>query len=346
VATIADLSVPALERVDDIESLRDEWSELAGRSGSFFATPEWLLLWWEHFGGDRELLLTAGRGPDGRLEAILPFYLWRARPFRIVRVLGHGPGDELGPIGERAVAGPAFARWAESERFDLLLAEQLPGDGWQECVPGARLLSRSGSPVLTFDCLTWDELLASKSRNFREQVRRRARALEREHDVRYQLVTGRDDLEKSLDTFFRLHGLRWGQGSIIARTEAFQRDFAAIAAARGWLRLWLLEVDGCPAAAWLGFRFAGAECYYQAGRDPAFDSRSVAFVLLAHTVRAALEDGAREYRFLRGDEPYKHRFANTDPGLETIGIAGGAAGRAALAAAPLAKRVRVLLGGR
>jgi CelD/BcsL family acetyltransferase involved in cellulose biosynthesis len=340
VATLADLTVPVLERVDDPESLRDEWSELAERSGSFFATPEWQLLWWEHFGGGRELLLTAGRGSDGRLETILPFYVWRPRPLRIVRALGHGPGDELGPIGERAVAGLALARWAERERFDVLLAEQLPGEGWQEDVPGARLLSRGGSPVLTFDSLPWEELMASRSRNFREQVGRRARALEREHDVRYRLVAGPDGLEESLDTFFRLHELRFGSRSIIARTEPFQREFAAVASTRGWLRLWLLSLDGRPAAAWLGFRFEGAECYYQAGRDPAFDSRSVAFVLLAHTVRAALEDGAREYRFLRGDEPYKHRFANADPGLETIGIAGSVAGRVALAAAPLARRIR------
>jgi CelD/BcsL family acetyltransferase involved in cellulose biosynthesis len=346
VATLADLSVPTLERVRDPESLRDEWSELAARSGNLFATPEWLLLWWKHFGGERELLLTAGRGGDGRLETILPFYVWRTRPLRIVRALGHGPGDELGPIGERGVAIPAFTRWLETERFDLLLAEQLPGGGWEECVPGARLLAHGGSPVMTFDGLTWDELLASKSRNFREQVGRRARALEREHDVRYRLVTGLDGLDESLDTLFHLHGLRWGPRSIIARTETFQRDFAAIAATRGWLRLWLLSLDGRPAAAWLGFRFAGAECYYQAGRDPAFDSRSVAFVLLAHTVRAALEDGAREYRFLRGDEPYKYRFANADAGLETIGIAGGAAGRAALAAAPLARRIRASLAAR
>jgi CelD/BcsL family acetyltransferase involved in cellulose biosynthesis len=332
-----------LESVQDLASVRDEWAQLAERSRSFFATPEWLSLWWEHFGGGRELLLTAGRGDDGRLEALLPFYAWRTRPLRIVRALGHGPGDELGPIGDRAVAGPALARWAESERFDVLLAEQLPGEGWQDDLPGARLLSRGGSPVLTFDGLTWEELMASKSRNFREQVGRRARALEREHDVRYRLVDGPEGLDESLDAFFRLHGLRWGSGSIIARTEPFQREFAAVAAARGWLRLWLLSLDGRPAATWLGYRFEGAECYYQAGRDPAFDSRSVAFVLLAHTVRAALEDGAREYRFLRGDEPYKHRFANADPGLETIALAGGAAGQAALAVAPLARRIRALL---
>jgi hypothetical protein len=50
-----------------------------------------------------------------------------------------------------------------------------------------------------------------------------------------------------------------------------------------------------------------------------------------------------EYRFLRGGEAYKDRFATRDPGVETITLAESGAGRAALAAAGLrrtAGRVR------
>jgi CelD/BcsL family acetyltransferase involved in cellulose biosynthesis len=332
-ATLADPSLRALERLDGLDAVGDEWAELAERDRSLFATPEWLSLWWKHFGAGRELLLTAGRSADGRLETILPFYVWRSRPLRIVRVLGHGPGDELGPIGPPAAAREALARFAAAERYAVLACQQLPGpDSWLDALPGGVLVSRNGNPVLDFEGRSWKELLAGRSRNFREQVGRRARALERAHDVRYRLVRGPDRLEAALDTFFALHRQRFGDGSVFARTEAFQRDFAAVAAERGWLRLWLLDVDARPAAAWLGFRFAGAECYYQAGRDAAFDRQSVSFVLLSHTIREALEDGASEYRFLRGDEPYKYRFANGDPGLESIVVARGVAGRAALAA--------------
>ena len=334
-----------LEPVHDPAAAHDEWAELAERNGSLFATPEWLTLWWRHFGVGRELLLTAARGSDGRLEALLPFYVWRARPLRILRVLGHGPGDELGPIGEPAAAREALTRFAETERFDVLACQELPGpESWLDALPGGTLISRNGSPVLDFEGKSWKELLAGRSRNFREQVGRRARALEREHDVRYRLVAGPDGLGAALDSFFRLHRLRFGDGSVIARTEAFQREFAAVAAERGWLRLWLLDVDGREAAAWLGFRFARAECYYQAGRDAAFDKQSVSFVLLAHTIREALEDGATEYRFLRGDEPYKYRFASSDPGLESIVLARGAAGKAALAALRLGRRLPIRKG--
>jgi Acetyltransferase (GNAT) domain len=58
----------------------------------------------------------------------------------------------------------------------------------------------------------------------------------------------------------------------------------------------------------------------------------VGFVLLAHAVRQAAEDGMCEYRLLRGGEEYKYRFATADPGLETVGLARGPLAGAALPA--------------
>ena len=109
-----------------------------------------------------------------------------------------------------------------------------------------------------------------------------------------------------------------------------------------------MEVDGRPAAAWYGLRFAGVESYYQAGRDPALDEWSPGFVILAHSIRAAFGDGVREYRFLLGDEPFKGRFAERDDHVDTYTLARGARGRLAVAAArailampaPLRSRLR------
>src|SRR4029453_2241837 len=97
------------------------------------------------------------------------------------------------------------------------------------------------------------------------------------------------ELPSALDILFRLHALRWPEGSAFQAKEAFHREGAAIGLDHGWTRLWLLELDGEAVAAWYGLRFAGTESYYQAGRDPAWDHRSVGFVLLAHTIRSAFE---------------------------------------------------------
>ena len=103
-------------------------------------------------------------------------------------------------------------------------------------------------------------------------------------------------MEEDLDVLFALHQARWPGSPWFADAEAFHRDFAALALERGWLRLWILELDGFPAGAWLGYRFAGVESYYQAGRDPAQITRSLGlYTLVGEDVR----DLARRWERLR-----------------------------------------------
>lgn len=325
----------ALEQVASYAAVEEEWRPLAEEAGNVFATPEWAATWWRHLGRGRKSLLTACRTDEGALAAVLPLYLWRERPVRVARLAGHGPGDALGPVvggAGRALAADALRRALVESRCALFVGDALPADeGWSGLL-GARVVRRESSPVLRFESSSWEDLLAKRSRNLREQVGRRARKLEREGRVAYRLSSDPRRLSADLDALFALHRARRPTGSSFSALEGFHRDFARTALERGWARLWFLDVDDVPRAAWYGFRLGGVEAYYQAGRDPAWDRHSVGFVLLAHTIRAALEDGMREYRFLRGDEAFKYRFADGDPGLETIAIARGALAAGLLAA--------------
>jgi CelD/BcsL family acetyltransferase involved in cellulose biosynthesis len=322
-------------RLSDLElgASDDEWGMLAVEAGNVFATPEWMSTWWRHFGDGRRLLLSACRDSTGRLVAVLPLYEWRSRPVRVVRFLGHGPGDALAPVcaaSDRKRVATTLDRRLDELDAAILVGETVPGEeGWSGLLD-ARVLGREASPVLSVNGADWDELLASWSRNLRSQVRSRERKLvDREH-ARFRLADTPGRLDRDLDVLFALHRQRWPEGSGFGSAEAFHREFARLAFDRGWARLWFLEVDGQARAAWYGFRFANVESYYQAGRDAAWDRHSVGFVLLAHSIREAVGDGVREYRFLRGDEDFKFRFASHDHGLETLALARGALGRAAL----------------
>jgi CelD/BcsL family acetyltransferase involved in cellulose biosynthesis len=336
-------AAPSLEYSDDLGSLRDEWAELALRAGNPFATWQWASVWWRIFGGGKNPMILAQRRPNGTLLGILALYHARRRPIRVARVLGHGPADELGPIcdpSDRAEFGWALRRFMMNRRlpWDVVLADRMPvEEGWSSALGGV-LLKRESSPSVMLDGLDWEQFLRLRSRNFREQVRRRERRLQREYAVRYRLVAEPERLEAELDLLFELHRARWkGESSVLtANRERFHREWAAAAQDAGWLRLWFLELDGKTVAAWYGLRYAQRDFFYQAGRDPAFDDRSVGFVLLAHTIRAAANDGIREYRLLRGGEPYKARFATRDRSLETRAIAGSSAGAAAVAGAAAA----------
>ena len=330
VATDAALTV---EPAHDLAALRDPWDELAAQSGNVFATWEWSATWWRHFGRGRQLLVNACRDAGGRVVAILPLYLWVHRPLRAARLLGHGPGDQLAPVcapETRAAAAHALRAALSRANIDVFLGEQVSrAERWSELL-GATVLRREGSPVLRIEGARWEDLLAGWSRNLREQVRRRERRLAREHELRFRLVDDGAALESAFDALFTFHSARWRRSAFARDQQAFHREFARRALERGWLRFWVLELEGQPAAAWYGFRFGGVESYYQSGRDPAWDHASPGFVVLAHSIREAVTDGMREYRFLRGGEEYKYRFADHDPGLETIAISRNPVGRAAV----------------
>ncbi len=323
-----------LEEAEELDAFRDEWDALAVRSRNIFATWEWLSLWRRQFADDRRLRIVGCRAPGGELVAVLPLYVAGTRPVRVLGFLGRGQGDELGPVcapGDRQSAADALRRTIESAGCDLFLGDDLAGDfGWAEQL-GARVTDRMASPLVRFQEQGWDEFMAVRSVSNRRQLGRLERRLS-EQGLSYRLATDPGRLDEDLDNLFALHEARWRGSPWFVSAKPFHREFAATALGRGWLRLWLMELEGKPAAAWLGYRFAGVESYYQAGRDPAWDKFSVGGVLLAHTIRSALEDHMDEYRFLRGAEGYKFRFATDDPGVVSVARATTPLGRAALVA--------------
>jgi CelD/BcsL family acetyltransferase involved in cellulose biosynthesis len=323
------------ELVDGLESLREEWTNLATNGQNVFATWEFAATWWEHFGAGRRLLTVGCRDSGGDLFAVLPLYFWRRRPLRVIRFLGNGAGDILGPVCRPARsddAARALRRLLEVAPWDwdVFVGENLPGEqDWPRRL-GGHLIRREGNPVLRAPD-GFEEFLARRTPNFRSAVRRNERRLARRYQVRFRLSDS-TTLDADLDALFRLHQARFGEQSAFGggRT-AFHRAFARQAHERGWLRLWILELDGRPVAAQYGFRFGGIESFFQSGRDPELRRESLGMTLLSHAIRSAADEGVREFALLRGHEPYKYRFATEDRGLDSVCVTRGRAGAAALA---------------
>jgi CelD/BcsL family acetyltransferase involved in cellulose biosynthesis len=328
-----------VERATSLVELRREWDELAEPDLGIFATWEWADAWWRCF-GQGELLLHVARSAEGVLRVILPLYASQSLGVRVVRFLGHGPGDELGPLHRPAdvtAAAAALRTVLADQRWDVFLGEQLPGGRRWADLLGAAPWRREASPVLRLPDGGWSAYLASRSSNFRDQLTRRSRALERARAV-FRLAAA-ETLERDLDVLFALHRARWEGRRTDFAEDPFHRKVARAALRRDWLRLWLLELDGRPVAAWYGFHVGSVTSYYQAGRDPAFGKLSAGFVLLARTIQAAIAEGASEYRFGRGAEAFKYRFTADDPGLESVALARGLRGRSVVALGRIARRL-------
>lgn len=340
-------------RLPDLDQLRERWRPLAEACGNPFLTWEWTSIWWDHFGGDREQLILGCADRDGKLVGIAPLHVHARRPLRILRPIGHFPADALGivcaPEHAAAVDRALAAHLADEESWDLLLIERTPDPGLAEALGGRRIRTHT-EPELRLETADWDEFLKSKSKNFRGQVRNYENRLRRDYEVELRLCDDPERLAQDMETLVGLHQMTREMrgddllGAFPPELVAFHLDFAVAALEQGWLRFWLAYLDGEPAAAWYGFRFGGADWFYQSGRDPRWLRDSVGFVLMAHTVRDAIAAGSHTYKLLLGTEDYKQRFASDNPTVGSFVATSGLRGRAALGAKLASMRLRERLG--
>ena len=109
------------------------------------------------------------------------------------------------------------------------------------------------APYVTLAAGSFDDWIARKSKNFRQQTRRFRRRLEQAGGS-VRMTTPGDGVARDVAAFDRLHRARWderGGSSLTPAVAAMLADAAPALTASEALRLWLVEVDGEPVSAQL-----------------------------------------------------------------------------------------------
>ncbi len=332
-----------IQQIDDtvaLDGLREEWNALLENSAanSVFLTWEWLRTWWKYLAERRELRVIALRH-GGELIGVAPLGIRRASlrrlfPFRSIDFLGSGTvgSDYLDLIvrqGWEAEALDAFSqslgqsRMLELSRLQsraqaIQFAGILEARGWK-----AEIAQSDTCPFVDLRGHSWASYLASLGGEHRYNVRRKMNALNSHFEVSFEQI---EDVEKcgpALRLLIELHQKRWqehGQSDAF-HTEGhvnFHNEFAIRALRRGWLRLFLLRLDGRPASAVYALRYGPTFYFYQSGFDPQYSRHSVGVVAMALSIKHAIEEGVDEYDFLHGDESYKFHWARESRFLARI----------------------------
>jgi CelD/BcsL family acetyltransferase involved in cellulose biosynthesis len=313
-----------------LAALGGEWDELfqSGGGANPFLSWEWQYTYWRTFAQQRPLWILEARDRGDRLVGLLVLAgkggLARARHWCMLTngLTGTDALDILvrpgfGPAVRGAVA---HAVAAGLERWDFLELEDLPcGSATVAAFRGA--LQPRGVKVAVeprFACPgfaltgTFAAHLAGFKR--RETYQRRRRWLEKQPGYRIEVVTSPAEAPAAMEDFLRLHHLRWdpeggSEGIPRGRVEEFHREVAPLLAAKGWLRLYRLVVDGRSIAAVYALELGRRFYYYQSGMDPAWSARSPGLVLIGKTVEDAYARKLTDYDFLRGSEPHKLEWA-------------------------------------
>lgn len=340
----------SLASTSELEALRTDWRRLAESAANPFVTPEWFDAATRET-PERDQRVLVSRNTHGTIDAILPLVAEGDGSRRKLGFAGRVAGDEFrllcgDPEREASLGaefGLALGELAVDHSVVLDNVEVADADWLRGMLEGAggslraRAVRANSLPYLDLTEWTrWEDYLASRSRNFRSQIGRYERRLREAHEVVFRRTATVTELDRDFGEFMRLHLARrhtvGGSAADRPAVRSLHHEFARLALERGWLRLWLLEVDGRSVAGWYGFSIGGRYAYCLAGFDPAWESSRVGWLVLARSMRDAIEEGADVYDLLLGQEPYKQRLTSTQREVQTIVLARPRSAAAGLAA--------------
>jgi CelD/BcsL family acetyltransferase involved in cellulose biosynthesis len=315
------LRLETITTSERLQALRPQWEVLWERclDATPFQAPEWLLPWWEHLG--HGLLCTLALWEGERLVGLAPLYVQRyfGLPLRRLVLIGTGNTDYLdvlldpefdSALPQLVDALEALSGWDFCDFQQLRSASPLLQ--WNAAPLRDRVIEQEVCPVLALSGSSLDTVLPTRLRSNLRYYGRKLEGAGGSFEI-----TSAETVVATLDALFELHGARWRRRKLPGvftseRVRRFHHEAARGFAARGWLRLHRLTVADEVRAALYCFTCRGRGYYYAGGFDPMLSRNSPGTVLTGRAIQSAATDGAHEFDFLRGDEPYKYNWGAVD----------------------------------
>jgi CelD/BcsL family acetyltransferase involved in cellulose biosynthesis len=325
------MEISEVHTTEGLTALRGDWDALleACPEATVFQSWEWNEAWWRTFGAGHRLCLVQVREQQ-RLVGLAPWCIRRVpgTPLRRLTFLGTQVSDYLEAL--------AIPEWAEAVGVALLryLGDSRAYDlvDWPELRPATpllQMLERSGPARAGWTCVwqpqepclaialppTWEAYVARLGK-LRRNLNYYRHLLERRYaSVEFRLAT-QGELPEAMEALFALHEQRWQRRQLPGhfgnpRIQAFHRQVADRFQARGWLRLYLVRVEGRIIGVEYGFRFRDRYASYLGGFDPAWQHYRVGTLLIGAAIRQAIAESCPVFDWLRGPEPHKVAWGAT-----------------------------------
>ena len=306
-----------------LSEIAAEWDDLHGRAARFpFADPATFIPWWQLRGkpaGCRLHIVTQRSG--GRLVALAPLVVARRHGFRFLEWGGNELYDYCDTLAVDDAADQALWSAVRHTRlYDFgLLRDVHPGavcrralSSFAQRMPGKRIPQiRLGFP----SSAAWMETLSPSTRSY---YRRAERRLQKLGPLRFEVCRARPVpghilhilLQQKIKWLRANHERSW-MSDETTDNAALLSHIAEAAADAGCLHLSWLDCGGSIIAAHFGLEHQGVLHWYIPSYDMDWGKYAPGRLLLLKLIAWAIDHGLSGFDFMRGDEPYKSRLANT-----------------------------------
>ncbi len=292
-----------------MDECASRWATIAdGLDVPVFQRPDWARTWLEHLGGHAEPVILIREGPDAY---VWPLAVTRSGPYRVLRSLGEGVSDYLGPISAnpREAVRHAAAHLLQAAKgighLDLKCVA-LPSDDSLEILHASirgvthRVYERC--PFIRTEG-TFATYLEGQKKKFRANWKRTTRKTESQGKVDIGISEFSDDLFAEVEAVER-ESWKWAAGSAFLSHPGRRAFLKSVLSQPAFgSEIWTCRIDGELAAFAVAFTTRTKRHYYL----PSFRSRysDVGTYLLGHIAEATFDSHLSELDLLQGDESYK-----------------------------------------
>ena len=328
---MADLKLSCISDFTSFLALKDDWNNLLADSpnDTFFLRHEWISSWWMSYGGKSELnVLIFKKGKK----------LIGAAPLMIIKGKTHGlPVRKIAFIGDpawtvedfiitvdRKEAIENFIEYLLEMNWDIAEMRNIPSESENIGIFTDILKSKQvnyqtmeavSSPYLKVD-MPWEDFYARRSIRFKKSLRNKINKINKSGNIKIQKYSSTREVRQILPVIFDI-GLKGWKHTInkaISSTEenkSFYTRLSEVMSGFGWLNIWLLEINGVPAAFEYHIYYKNRAHALIADFDENFRSLSPGSILDLHIMEQMFKNGVREYDMGCGDSFYKSNWTET-----------------------------------
>lgn len=336
-----EVSTVWLDQPEDLWALQAEWQDLADRTDAeVYLRPEWLRVWWDHFGTGRTLRCLALR-KGGRLAGLLPFCIERLRiglvDLRFARLAGtdphcmiltlpleddiaqtalcHAIGHLTGPLGCDAVSFTPVSDLATHLPVLRQLGQVMPGTVMHEAPEGRHVV---------FDLPdSFKSWLGELSKKRRSQFPRDLRNLEERYAMTRASVIPDG---AAFARFAAFHDRQWqaldrgGHFTDWPGSLAFYSDLADRSTKRSPMRLFEQSGTAGPLATQFALVSGRVAHWRLPARtlDPEAERLSIGKVGLILMIEELIAAGTRRIEAGRGDYGYKLSYGGRSVNVQRV----------------------------
>jgi CelD/BcsL family acetyltransferase involved in cellulose biosynthesis len=336
----------------EFKALRTNWDNLflRAKSKSIFLTWEWLFTWWCHFGNAKELALITVWNLTNQLVGIAPFYQQETGHFPRIKSL-HFLGnnsvasdfmdfliikDDIPQIFEEIGRFLTEIDWDYLELNDLTTASGTFDFIIEWCQRNRFFYNKIHDEICPFIQLNqnYEAFLSGLGKRTRRNIRNFERRLEKDFRVKFNSWQEKISPSDLVKATFQLHALRQDNKKqyspfLEPEIQSFHREAIDRLTQKSAIIFHFLTSDEKIVGILYLFDDQDKFYLYQGGYDPRFipSSLNITQVMIAQTIKLAIEKGRKSYQLLRGQNDLKMSFSDQFLTNSTLIISRTPAGR-------------------